>query len=84
MHVSRQLGPFSGGGCGSCARCGINQVPLEPMAVDEMQIWLTLQEEQRRLEPGHEYMLEDYGLTQKAVNEAFEPYRDFANSRGFL
>ena len=26
MHVSRQLGPFSGGGCGSCARCGINQV----------------------------------------------------------
>ena len=26
MHVSRQLGPFPGGGCGSCARCGINQV----------------------------------------------------------
>ncbi len=22
----RQLGPFSGGGCGSCARCGANQV----------------------------------------------------------
>ncbi len=58
--------------------------PLEPMAVDEMQNWLTLQEEQRRLEPGHEYMLEDYGLTQKTVNEAFEPYRDFASSRGFL
>ncbi len=27
MHVSRQLGPFSGGGRRCCARCGINQVP---------------------------------------------------------
>ncbi len=26
MHVSRQLGPFSGGGRRCCARCGTNQV----------------------------------------------------------
>ena len=56
--------------------------PLEPAAVDEMQRWLTLQEEQRRQEPRHEYRLEDYGLTPEAVNEAFAPYRDFVAARG--
>ncbi len=30
MHVSRQLGPFSGGGRRCCARCGINQVVATP------------------------------------------------------
>ncbi len=48
--------------------------PLEPPVVDKMQQWLTLQEEQRRQEPRHEYRLEDYGLTPEGVNEAFAPY----------
>ncbi len=57
---------------------------LELVASDEMQQWLTIQEEQRRQEPRHEYKLEDYGLTQESVNEAFEPYREFAATRGLL
>ena len=56
--------------------------PLEPPAAHAMQEWLTLQEEQRRQEPRHEYRLEDYGLTPEAVNEAFEPYRGFVAARG--
>ena len=56
--------------------------PLEPAAVDEMQKWLTLQEEQRRQEPQHKYRLEDYSLTPETVNEAFAPYRDFVATRG--
>ena len=56
--------------------------PLEPAAAHAMQEWLTLQEEQRRQEPRHEYRLEDYGLTSEAVNEAFAPYRDFVAARG--
>ncbi len=48
--------------------------PLEPPVVDKMQQWLTLQEEQRKQEPRHEYRLEDYGLTPEDVNEAFAPY----------
>ena len=56
--------------------------PLEPPAVDSMQKWLTLQREQRRHEPRHEYRLEDYGLTPAAVNEAFAPYREYVATRG--
>ena len=55
---------------------------LEPPAADAMQAWLTLQEEQRRQEPRHEYRLEDYGLTPEAVNEAFAPYRGVVAARG--
>ncbi len=55
---------------------------LEPAAAHAMQEWLTLQEEQRRHEPRHEYRLEDYGLTPEAVNEAFAPHREFAAARG--
>ena len=56
--------------------------PLESAAARAMQEWLTLQEEQRRQEPRHEYRLEDYGLTPEAVNEAFAPYRGFVAARG--
>ena len=56
--------------------------PLEPFAANAMREWLTLQEEQRRQEPRHEYRLEDYGLTPGAVNEAFAPYRGFVAARG--
>ena len=56
--------------------------PLEPATISTMQEWLTLQEEQRRQEPRHEYWLEDYGLTPEAVNEAFAPYRGFVAARG--
>ena len=55
---------------------------LEPAAAHAMQEWLTLQEEERRQEPRHEYRLEDYGLTPEAVNEAFAPYRGFVAARG--
>ena len=56
--------------------------PLEPLAARAMQGWLTLQEEQRRQEPRHEYRLEDYGLTPAGVNEAFAPYREYVATRG--
>ena len=58
--------------------------PLEPAAARAMQEWLTLQEEQRRQEPRHEYQLEDYDLTPEAVNEAFAPYREFVAARGIM
>ena len=58
--------------------------PLEPAAARAMQEWLTLQEEQRRQEPRHEYQLEDYNLTPEAVNEAFAPYREFVAARGIV
>ena len=58
--------------------------PLEPAAARAMQEWLTLQEEQRRQEPRHEYRLEDYGLTPEGVNEAFAPYREFVAARGIM
>ncbi|MCY3769278.1 MAG: SDR family oxidoreductase [Gammaproteobacteria bacterium] len=57
---------------------------LEPAAVDHMQAWLALQEEQRQHEPRHEYSLEDYRLTEKAVNTAFEPYRKYVSTRGII
>ena len=56
--------------------------PLELAAVNDMEAWLSLQAEQRRHEPWHEYRLEDYGLTPEAVDEAFAPYRDFVAARG--
>ena len=56
--------------------------PLESDALGAMEEWLSLQEEQRRHEPRHEYGLEDYGLTPEAVNEAFAPYLDFIAGRG--
>ena len=56
--------------------------PLGAAAADGMREWLSLQEKQRREEPPHEYRLEDYGLTPKAVDEAFAPYRDFVAARG--
>ncbi len=56
--------------------------PLEPAAARAMQEWFTIQEEQRRQEPRHEYRLEDYGLTPAAVNEAFAPYREYVATRG--
>ena len=58
--------------------------PLEPSAARAMQEWLTLQEEQRRQEPRHEYQLEDYDLTPEGVNEAFAPYREFVAARGIM
>ena len=58
--------------------------PLDSTAVDGMQAWLGFQDEQRQREPRHEYSLEDYGLTTKAVNAAFEPYREYVATRGIL
>ena len=58
--------------------------PLEPAAARAMQEWFTLQEEQRRQEPRHEYQLEDYDLTPESVNEAFAPYREFVAARGIM
>ena len=58
--------------------------PLEPPFARAMREWLTLQEEQRRQEPRHEYQLEDYGLTPEGVNEAFAPYREFVAARGIV
>ena len=55
---------------------------LEPPAAHAMQEWLTLQAEQRRHEPRHEYRLEDYGLTPEGVREAFTPYSGFVAARG--
>ena len=54
--------------------------PLASAAVDAMQEWLSLQEEQRR--QGHG--LEGCGLTPEAVDEAFAPYRDFVVASGIL
>ena len=56
--------------------------PLESAAVNDMEAWLVRRAEQRREEPPHRYRLEDYGLTPKAVDEAFAPYRDFVAARG--
>ena len=56
--------------------------PLEPAAVSEMRVWLTLQEERRRQEPRHDFRLDDYGLTPQTVNEAFAPYWDFVAMLG--
>ena len=58
--------------------------PLEAAAARAMQEWLTLQEEQRRQEPRHEYQLEDYDLTPEGVNEAFAPYREFVAALGIV
>ena len=58
--------------------------PLEPAAVDTMTAWLSLQAEQRRQEPRHEYRLEDFGLTPARVNDAFAPYRQFVTARGIV
>ena len=58
--------------------------PLEPVAARAMREWLSVQQEQRRHEPRHEYRLEDYGLTPEAVNEAFAPYREFIAARGVI
>ena len=58
--------------------------PLESVAVDAMQEWLSLQEEQRRQETRQEHGLEGYGLTPEAVDEAFAPYRDFVAARGIV
>ncbi len=62
-----------------CQRLGWHR---EPDTFDTMRECLTMQEEQRRQEPRHEYRLEDYGLTPEAVDEAFAPYRDFVAARG--
>ena len=56
--------------------------PLEPAAVDAMEDWLFRQAEQRSRETRHRYNLEDYGLTEEAVNAAFAHYRDFITSQG--
>ncbi len=58
--------------------------PLEAASARAMQEWLTLQEEQRRQEPRHEYQLEDYDLTPEGVNEAFAPYREFVAALGIV
>ena len=49
-----------------------------------MTAWLSLQAEQRRQEPRHEYRLEDFGLTPAGVNDAFAPYRQFVTARGIV
>ena len=47
-----------------------------------MNSWLQQQEERRRREIRHSYALDDYGLTQQEVADAFAPYLEFAASRG--
>ena len=56
--------------------------PLEQAAVDTMEEWQFQQDEQRRGETRHRYALEDYGLTAKAVNDAFARYREFITMAG--
>ncbi len=56
--------------------------PLEQTAVDEMEDWLSWQEDLRRREKRHSYLLKDFGLTAGQVNAAFAPYLDFAAARG--
>ena len=55
---------------------------LEPAAAAAMESWLERQAEQRRREPLHRHSLEDFGLTRKQVDAAFEPYTDFITARG--
>ena len=55
---------------------------LDQPALAAMDEWLTLQAEQRRQEPPHEYSLEEYDLTPAIVDDAFAPYRDFVAARG--
>ncbi|MYC65123.1 MAG: NAD-dependent epimerase/dehydratase family protein [Acidobacteriia bacterium] len=55
---------------------------LEQTAVNEMEDWLSWQEDLRRREKRHSYMLQDFGLTAGQVNAAFAPYLDFAAARG--
>jgi len=56
--------------------------PLEQTAVNEMEDWLSWQEDLRRREKRHSYLLKDFGLTAGQVNAAFAPYLDFATARG--
>jgi len=56
--------------------------PLEGVAFDAMQAWLSQQSERRRRETRHTYHLEDYGLTAHQVDDAFAPYLEFAAVRG--
>ena len=56
------------------------ELPSE--AMDDMEGWRQLQNEQRRREPPHRYRLEDYGLTPESVDAAFASYREFAGARG--
>ena len=58
--------------------------PLERAALNDMEAWLPVQEERRRSETRHSYHLKDYALQPEAVNQAFEPYLDFAAARGLL
>ena len=58
--------------------------PLERPTVEEMEAWLSAQEERRRRETRHSYSLEEYELAPADVSRAFEPYLDFATSRGLL
>ena len=55
---------------------------LDLSAVDAMNVWLQQQEKRRRHENRHRYHLDDYGLTQAEVLGAFNPYLEFAASRG--
>ena len=55
---------------------------LDETARAAMSDWLSRQAERRKGETRHRYGLEDYGLTEKAVAEAFAPYRDFIEARG--
>ena len=55
---------------------------LEQAAVDTMEDWQERQAQQRRGEKRHRYDLEDYGLTPKAVNDAFARYREFITTSG--
>ena len=56
--------------------------PLEQMALNEMEDWLSRQADLRRGEKRHSYLLKDFGLTVGQVNAAFAPYLDFAAARG--
>ncbi len=55
---------------------------LGPSAANDMNSWLQQQEERRRHERRHSYALDDYGLTQGEVSDAFAPYLEFAAGRG--
>ncbi len=56
--------------------------PLRPEAVAAMEAWLDEQMERRRTEKRHTYDIADYGLTRKAIDEAFVRYLDFLSGSG--
>ncbi len=59
-------------------------LPFQSDVEDRMQKWLIDQNKRREKEPRHVYKLEDYGYSEKRVNEAFSPYLEFVSTRKLM